>query len=75
MKVIIREAEENEYGEGGFYEIKTPKHIISVGNIEPEDCTLNRDLSFVYSIEYMIAEAYNAGKNGEELTFVQKEVE
>ena len=75
MIVIERESEENEYGEGAFYEIETPENIISVGHMEPEDATLNRDLSFVYSISRIITEAYKAGKNGEDLIFKQEEVQ
>lgn len=74
MKIIEREQEDNEYGEGGFYEIETPSNRISVGHMEPEDATLNRDLNFVYSIADMIKEAYEAGKNGEELVWVTEEV-
>ena len=74
MKVIEREREADEYGEGEWYEIETPSNHIQVGHMEPEDATLNRDLDFVYSISDMIEEAYRAGKNGEELIFVKEEV-
>ena len=42
---------------------------------EPEDNYLNRDLSFVYDIVDLIKEAYEAGKNGEELEISQEKVE
>ena len=75
MTIIEREREADDYGEGASYEIETPKNRISVGHMEPEDTTLNRDLGFVYKISNMIQEAYEAGKKGEELVFKQEEVE
>lgn len=38
---------------------------ISIGEGEPEDMTLNRDLNDVYEIPAMLREAYEAGKRGE----------
>lgn len=70
MIVKIYEQDENEYGEGGALIIKTPKHEVSIGHMEPEDATLNRDLSCVYNIPDMIREAYEAGKQGDVLEFV-----
>ena len=75
MKVTILDKECNEYGEGAAYTVKTPQSEISIGDMEPEDATLNRDLSCVFSISDMILEAYNAGKNGEELIFEHIEEE
>jgi len=42
---------------------------------EPEDNTLERDLSFVFSIPSWMRQAWEAGKNGEEFIIEQKEVE
>ena len=66
MQIVITDIEGDEYGEGGFYQIKTPKKSISFGHMEPEDAVLYRDLSCVYSIPDMLKEAYEAGKAGEE---------
>ena len=69
--MIVKEfyQEPNEYGENELYQIETPENSISVGQICPEDCTLSRDLDFVYDIKNIIKEAYEAGKRGEELIF------
>ena len=79
MKVLIETRIENEYGfnEEVGYSLETPKHSIRCYNLNevPEDATLNRDLSFVYSIEFMIQEAFDAGVRGEELVFERKEEE
>jgi len=69
MIIKITEKEENEYGEGCFYSVETPKAGVSFGDMAPEDATLNRDLNCVYNIPNMLLEAYNAGKNDEELIF------
>lgn len=42
---------------------------ISLGEGEPEDMYLFRDLSDVYLISEAIIAAYNAGKRGEELDY------
>lgn len=74
MIVKITERFSNEYGfaEVVGYSIETPKRSIHVYNMNdcPEDATLSRGLSFVYSIDYMIKEAYEAGKSGENLEFI-----
>lgn len=41
---------------------------VSFGGGEPEDFTLDRDLSGAWSIKELLVMAYNAGKAGEELT-------
>lgn len=73
--VIERSREADDYGDGERYELLTPKNSIYVGQMEPEDASLGRDLNFVYSITDMIKEAYEAGKDGEELVFEFEEVE
>ena len=40
MKVIIREKEANDYGEGERFQLKTPKHEVNFGGGEPEDNSL-----------------------------------
>ena len=49
-------------------ETKEGKISASFGEGEPEDMTLGRDLSDAYHIQDMLILAYNAGKNGENLT-------
>lgn len=46
----------------------------TIGNLTecPENAILGRDLGFVYDIDEMIIAAYNAGKNGEELSIIEK---
>lgn len=67
MKVIVTYGDPDDYGVGESLEIKTPKYTLGFGYMEPEDANLSRDLSCVYSIEHIIQEAYEAGKNGEPL--------
>ena len=45
-----------------------------IGNLSgcPEDAILGPDLGFVYDIDEMLIAAYNAGKNGEELSIIEK---
>lgn len=45
------------------------KMDISIGEGEPEDMYLFRDLSDAYSIADMVMMAYEAGKRGEELDY------
>ena len=46
----------------------------SIGNLSecPEDSILRRDLNFVYDLDEMLIAAYNTGKNGEELSIIEK---
>ena len=73
MKVIVTRTIRNEYGfdEEVGYTVETPKNSISIYNMNecPEDATLSRDLSDIYTVEDMIQEAYEAGKRGEEIKF------
>jgi len=75
--MIVKEfyREPDDYGENEFYQIETPENYISVGHICPEDCTMSRDLGFVFDIPILIKEAYEAGKRGEELIFEDIEEE
>jgi hypothetical protein len=76
MKVIITHNEDlDNYGEYESYEIKTPKHSIDFGRMEPEDASLYRDLNCVFSIPDMLQETFDAGKAGEVLEFVKGEVD
>lgn len=60
-----------------FVEMIMPKgcESISIGSLSecPEDATLERDLSFVYSIPTMMREAYKAGLRGDK--FVEEHIE
>jgi len=49
------------------------KSVISIGNGEPEDMTLNRDLNDIFSISNLIKQAYSCGKNGKDLYYQQIE--
>lgn len=41
---------------------------------EPEDMTLNRDLSDAYSISGLVRTAYELGRQGAEVEFISKEI-
>lgn len=60
-----------EWGDAGRIEIElitdSGATSCSFGEGEPEDMTLNRDLSDAFSIGDMLVMAYEAGKRGEEL--------
>lgn len=47
---------------------------ISLGNGEPEDMTLNRDLNDAYKIEDFIKIAYQYGRNGKKLYYSSEEI-
>ncbi len=44
---------------------------ISIGNMEPEDVSLSRDLSFVFDIVDLMKQAYEAGKRGEDFVVIE----
>ena len=69
MKVVIKETIENN--EVTAYSVSTPRNRMGLYNMTecPEDATLNRDLSCIFSLPRIIQEAYDAGKNDEELIF------
>ncbi len=73
MNVKLIERIEDDYGfeETTSFTIETPKGRFGLCNLNecPEDATLNRDLSGIYSVPAMFKEAYEAGQAGEELTF------
>lgn len=73
MKVKLISTIENEYGfdETTCYCIETPSGRFRLYNLNecPEDATLNRDLSGIYSVPSMLREAYEAGLAGETLEF------
>jgi len=68
---ITETLSKDEWGEDGTLEIEliTDKFTGSVqfGSGEPEDMTLNRDLSDAYSISNLLVAAYEAGKRGEDI--------
>lgn len=49
------------------------KNEINIGYIEPEDVSLGRDLSFVYSIPDLMKRAFEAGKSDQTLEIVNVE--
>lgn len=76
MKVVLKESEDS-------YDFRIT-HDISVfsgeekfghyiGNSEPEDCIIGRDLVDGHDIIKYMEIAYEAGKNGEELEIIYKE--
>lgn len=44
-------------------------------NGEPEDNNMSRNFSDIFLIKDLIKIAYNAGKNGEELEIIEKEID
>ena len=72
---LTREAVENrDYRDIYAIEINDKK-VFSVSDGEPEDSNLSRDFSDVYSIPTLLQIVYEAGKNGEELVFENREVD
>jgi hypothetical protein len=51
------------------------KRFFDVSDGEPEDANLSRNFSGCYGIVNMMKSAYDAGKNGEEFTITQTEVQ
>jgi len=78
---VIETVSKGEWGNDGRIEIQvvTDTFIGSVefGEGEPEDMTLNRDLSDAYNIASLISAAYEAGKKGEiyESVYIDEEEE
>lgn len=68
---IIETVTPGEWGDASHIEIELTTDsgttFCSFGEGEPEDMTLNRDLSDAFSIGDMLVMAYEAGKRGEEL--------
>lgn len=82
MKVIesFKEATEPYYNNAGPWKLelvndKGEIRKLSASEGEPEDNSFGRDLNFVFSIGDLIKFAYEAGKNGEEYEFIDKEGE
>lgn len=79
-KIIIGHyPDENNWGqmERVDIEIITDKgnKTCSIGGGEPEDMSIARDLSDIWSVPTMLKLAYEAGKNGEELEFIDEDLE
>jgi len=69
MEIKVIKIEEDEYGEGGSFELFVDgKSKIYASKGEPEDMILSRDLNFVYGIPKLLQDAYDAGKRGEEFS-------
>lgn len=76
MKVVeIHSKDKKYYGWDGFRIDVDGKSRISVGRPEPEDCSIDRDLSFVFKISRLMQEAYEAGKRGESFEVDKIEVD
>ena len=74
MKVIeTHEFNNSDHGEVSQVTVEVitndGKDSVSIGEGEPEDMTLFRDLSDAYFISNLIQLAYQAGKNGEEFEY------
>ena len=72
---VVETITENEYGSDGFLELQLETEdfsgSVSFGDGEPEDMSLDRDLSGAYDISDMLKAAYDAGVRGEEYSFEQ----
>ena len=56
----------DEYGDDRWLKIEVNgKRMFSMGNGEPEDMTLGRNLNDAYEVVRMMEQAYEAGKAGE----------
>ncbi len=76
LKVITLTEEEminRDYCSMYALEIDDQK-VFCVHDGEPEDNTLSRNFSDVYSLANLLQKAYNAGKNNEPLEIVSAEV-
>ncbi len=68
MKIRI-ENQDYPDGCGSSMKIKIDdKQVFAVHDGEPEDNTLGRNFNDCYSIPKLLQQAYEAGKNGEQLT-------
>jgi len=66
---ISNEKFREKYDYRDFYSIESDNINLSFLDGEPEDANLSRDFSNIYKIKFLVQEAYEAGKNGEELNF------
>lgn len=79
MEIIIKtrsekSLEENDYR--NYLEIEVNGVIkFSVGDGEPEDSNLSRDFSDCFNIKNLMFQAYEAGKNGEQINFLYQDLE
>lgn len=75
MKVVeTHEFNNSDHDDASHVTIEVTLHngehsSVSIGEGEPEDMYLFRDLSDVYDIVDLIRLSYNAGKNGEEFEY------
>ena len=74
ISLTEKAVEERDYRDMYAIEING-KQVFSVSDGEPEDSNLSRDFSDVYSIPKLLQIVYEAGKNGEELIFDDREVD
>lgn len=72
MKIQVQQIVYEDRDEGrGLLEIKQDgKTIFSLGDGEPEDMTLGRDLNCAFSVQELLKEFYEYGKNGIEVEFL-----
>ena len=54
---------------------KTEEAHLRFEDGEPEDNNMSRNFSDIFLIKDLIKIAYNAGKNGEELKIIEKEID
>jgi len=69
------ELEKNNYMDFCDILVNGKSRVSAQDDAEPEDNSLGRDLNFVYDIVPLMREAYEAGKNGEEFTYIKSEVD
>lgn len=74
--IVTEISETTEYGDGDFFEILIDgEHFASGSGIcdSPEDMTLGRSLSFLYSISDMLRKAWEDGRDGVPFMLIQKD--
>ena len=75
MRLLIKKAFDDTWDYREAFIVKTDNNYVQFVDGEIEDNNLRRNFNDVYTIPYMIKEAYEAGKRGEELTITDEEVD
>lgn len=74
QKTATKEAlKDNDYRDIFVLEVNGVTELMVTDNIEPEDCSLARDLNFVFSIPDLMRKAWQAGRNREPFDFVAEQ--
>ena len=76
MKVTILKTEEFDNNALSIVALsETAEAHLRFEDGEPEDNNMSRNFSDIFAIKDLIKIAYNAGKNGEELEIIEKEID